>query len=218
MPDLLEEIFAFTQRIAAPGAVNSLAQLLLKLTSPGVPDLYQGTDDWDFSLVDPDNRQPVDFARRRRILADQTISSSMERWRDGGVKTTIVARTLALRRVLPLVFAAGSYEPVTAEGSMADHVVAFMRRHEDGVVLTVVPRLPATLLASPDKLALDPAAWRGTTLRLTQDLDLKSVLDPELPPLVERNVAVHRLLGRIPIGLFSTQAAQGAVPQSTRAG
>jgi malto-oligosyltrehalose synthase len=207
MPNLLGEIFAFIQRIAAPGAANSLAQLLLKLTSPGVPDLYQGTENWDFSLVDPDNRRPVDFVRRQRIPADQTVASAIERWRDGGVKTAIIARTLALRRVLAQVFVAGSYDPVTAEGPMADRVVAFLRRHEGDVVLTVVPRLSATLLASPDKLALDPAAWQGTTLRLAQDFDLKSVLDPELPPLVERNVAMHRVLGRLPIALFSTQLA-----------
>ena len=207
MPKLLGEIFAFIQRIAAPGAANSLAQLLLKLTSPGVPDLYQGTENWDFSLVDPDNRRPVDFVRRQRIPADQTVASTIERWRDGGVKTAIVARTLALRRVLAQVFAAGSYDPVTAEGPMADRVVAFLRRHEDNVVLTVVPRLSATLLASADQLALDPAAWQGTTLRLAQDFDLKSVLDPELPPLVERDVAMHRVLGRLPIALFSTQLA-----------
>jgi len=179
-----------TQRIAAAGAVNSLAQLLLKLTAPGVPDLYQGTDGWDFSLVDPDNRLPVDFARRQKTLANQYILSDLERWRDGQLKQAIVARTLALRRTLPGLFAAGSYEPAIVDGPMADHLVAFLRRHDDDVILTVVPRLPVPLLSAADRLALDGAAWRDTTLRFAERLNLMSVLDSESPPLVGRNAAV----------------------------
>jgi (1->4)-alpha-D-glucan 1-alpha-D-glucosylmutase len=204
-PDLLAEIFAFIQRIAPPGAVNGLAQVLLKLTAPGVPDLYQGTEDWDFSLVDPDNRRPVDFARRRKRLPWPAVKDTLERWRDGGVKTAIIARALALRRALPDLFATGSYEPVIAEGPMADHVVAFMRRHASDAVLTVVPRLPTSLLAAPHGLALNPAAWRGTTLHFGESLHLTSVLDPETAPLTGRNAAVHELLHCVPIALFSTQ-------------
>jgi (1->4)-alpha-D-glucan 1-alpha-D-glucosylmutase len=204
-PDLLSEIFAFTQRIAAIGAVNSLAQLLLKLTVPGVPDLYQGTEDWDFSLVDPDNRRPVDFTRRQKRLPSPAVKDTLERWRDGAVKTAIVARVLALRRALPELFAAGSYEPVIAEGPMADHVVAFVRRHASDAVLTVVPRLPTPLLAAPDQLALNPAAWRDTTLHFGESLHLTNILDPEMAPLTGRNTAVHELLHRIPIALFSTR-------------
>jgi (1->4)-alpha-D-glucan 1-alpha-D-glucosylmutase len=204
LPDLLAEIFAFTQRIAAAGAVNSLAQLLLKLTAPGVPDLYQGTEDWDFSLVDPDNRRPVDFARRQKRFPSLTVTDALDRWRDGEVKTAIVARSLELRRRLPELFAAGRYEPVIAEGPMADHVMAFVRRHADDVVLTVVPRLPTSLLAAPDRLALNPAAWRNTTLHFAEHLHLKSVLEPEAMPLVGQKVAVHQLLQPAPIALFST--------------
>src|SRR5437868_12035227 len=163
LPDLLAEIFAFTQRIAAAGAVNSLAQLLLKLTAPGVPDLYQGTEDWDFSLVDPDNRRPADFARRQKRLPGPTVRDALDRWRDGAVKTAIIARSLALRRSLPELFAAGNYEPVIAEGPMADHVIAFVRRHAGDAVLIVVPRLPTLLLAAPDRLTFNLAAWRDTT-------------------------------------------------------
>jgi malto-oligosyltrehalose synthase len=204
-PDLRAEIYAFTQRITAAGAVNSLAQLLLKLTAPGVPDLYQGTDDWDFSLVDPDNRRPVDFARRRTILAVPNVLSALDRWRDGGLKSAIVARTLALRRALPEVFVAGRYEPVIAQGPMADYVVAFLRRHNDDVTLTVVPRLPTRLLAAADRLALDASAWRDTTLSFAESFSLKSVLDPEMAPVVERNIALRQLLWRVPIALFSTR-------------
>jgi len=205
LPDLLAEIFAFTQRIAAAGAVNSLAQLLLKLTAPGVPDLYQGTEDWDFSLVDPDNRRPVDFARRQKRLPSPAVTDALDGWRDGNVKTAIIARSLALRRALPELFASGGYEPVIAEGPMADRVVAFVRRHAGDSVLTVVPRLPTSLLAVPDRLALNPAAWRDTTLHFDESLRLTSVLDPEMAPLGGRNAAVHELLHRVPIALFSTR-------------
>jgi malto-oligosyltrehalose synthase len=205
LPDLLADIFAFTQRVAAPGALNSLAQLVLKLTVPGVPDFYQGTDDWDFSLVDPDNRRPVDFARRQKALAIRDIPSGCERWRDGRLKQAIVAAALALRRSLPQLFAAGSYEPVIVDGPMADHVVAFLRRHDDDVVLTVVPRLPTPLLAAADRLALDAAAWRDTTLRFAEKPHLMNVFDPQSPPLIARRAAVHQLLSRLPIALFSTR-------------
>jgi malto-oligosyltrehalose synthase len=218
LPDLLAEIFAFAQSIAAAGAVNSLAQLLLRLTAPGVPDLYQGTDLWDFSLVDPDNRRPVDFPHRRKILATQTAAESIDRWRDGGIKLMTIASTLGLRRLLPKVFAIGSYEPVAAVGSMADHVVAFLRRHDDDAVLVVVPRLPTTLLAGVDRLALNATAWQGTALRLVEGLPLKSVLDRELPPLIDRDIAMQQLLQRMPIGLFSTRLASTRVPQAAFTG
>jgi len=204
-PDLLAEVFAFIQRIAAAGAVNSLAQVLLKLTAPGVPDLYQGTEDWDFSLVDPDNRRPVDFARRQKRFPGPAVTDTLERWRDGTVKTAIVARALALRRAHPELFAGGSYEPVIVKGPMADHVVAFARRHASDAVLTVVPRLPTSLLAASDQLALNPAAWRDTTLDFGESLRLSSVLDPETAPLIGRKAAVHELLHRVPIALFSTR-------------
>jgi (1->4)-alpha-D-glucan 1-alpha-D-glucosylmutase len=217
LPDLLADIFAFVQEIAGAGAVNSLAQLLLKLTAPGVPDLYQGTDDWDFSLVDPDNRRPVDFASRRKTLGTKDILSSCGRWRDGGLKQAIIARVLALRRVLPEVFLAGTYEPVAAEGSMAEHVLAFVRRHGDEIALTVVPRLPTPLLAGADQLLLDADSWQGTALRFSENIALTNLFDPGAATLVGRNVAVHRLLSRVPIGLFSTRQPQQAVPQFTRA-
>ena len=217
LPDLLADIFGFVQEIAAAGTVNSLAQLLLKLTAPGVPDLYQGTDDWDFSLVDPDNRRPVDFAKRRKTLDTQDVLSSLKRWRDGGLKQAIIARVLALRRVVPDVFLAGSYEPLIADGPMAQQVVAFIRRHGGDVALTVVPRLPTPLLAAADQLVLDAASWQGTTLRFPENIALINLFDPRAAALVGGNVAVHRLLSRVPIALFSTRQPLQAVPQANRA-
>jgi (1->4)-alpha-D-glucan 1-alpha-D-glucosylmutase len=95
VPELLGDIFSFVEAIAEAAAVNGLAQLLLKLTAPGVPDIYQGSEYWDFSLVDPDNRRPVDFDRRRASLPDD--GTTFARWRVGAVKQSLIRRTLGLR-------------------------------------------------------------------------------------------------------------------------
>ena len=127
-PELLGDIVAFAQRISAAGAVNGLAQTLLKLTVPGVPDIYQGTEFWDFSLVDPDNRRPVDFAARAAGLDAAPLADLAAHWRDGRIKQAVIARTLALRRERPALFADGSYEPIAVRGEHADRVIAFARR------------------------------------------------------------------------------------------
>ncbi|HEX8394188.1 MAG TPA: malto-oligosyltrehalose synthase [Longimicrobium sp.] len=143
------------------GMVNALAQTLVKLVSPGVPDVYQGQEIWDFSLVDPDNRRPVDFALRRELLArlksaseqgdaEEMARDLMENWRDGRIKMHVTQRALLLRAALPQVFGGGDYVPLTPEGTRAEHVVAFARTGEGAAVIAVVPRLPATLTAGRD--------------------------------------------------------------------
>ena len=113
------------------GQVNAFAQTLLKLTAPGVPDIYQGTELWDFSLVDPDNRRPVDFGLRRRFQAELAALSPEQAWRrrDEGVpKLWLIQKTLGLRREHPDWFGhAATYQPLKAEGSRAQHAVAFAR-------------------------------------------------------------------------------------------
>ena len=204
-PELLADIFGFVEAIAAPAAVNSLAQLLLKLTVPGVPDIYQGTDDWDFSLVDPDNRRPVDYGRRQSTLAALRAMPASDQWRTGGLKQAVIARTLALRRALPALFDNGGYEPVAVEGPMAEHVVAFMRRHGADVALTVVPRLPTRLLATQDGLVLDPDIWQGTTLLVATRTELFSAFDGASASFDKQNVALQHMLREPPIALFSTR-------------
>src|SRR5439155_19942546 len=155
-PDLLKEIAAFAHRISAAGAVNSLAQILLKLTVPGVPDFYQGTEFWDFSLVDPDNRRPVDWALRRRLLDDlvaeienshdlAALARSLIKSReDGRAKLYLIRQGLAFRRARAALFAHGEYRPLEARGAFAEHLCAFARVANDVVSLTVVPRHLAT--------------------------------------------------------------------------
>jgi malto-oligosyltrehalose synthase len=167
-PALLGEIVAFAHRIGAAGAVNGLAQTLLKLTVPGVPDIYQGTEFWDFSLVDPDNRQPVDFAARATGLDATPLDHLSAHWRNGRVKQAVIARTLAMRRKLPALFADGSYEPIQVRGKYAYRVIAFARRHRSEIVVVAVPRIASGLLET-GTIQFRPAAWEDTALAFNPD-------------------------------------------------
>lgn len=168
----LNDLLQFVARIEAIGAVNGLAQTLLKLTAPGVPDLYQGTELWDQSLVDPDNRRPVDYALRRRWLKklSQTtdVAGLVEGWRDGRIKQYLIARTLDLRRRLPGVFADGAYISLEVTGAQADRVVAFHRKHGPDEVVVVVPRLVGSLLGDTQVPLVPAGAWGGTAVTLPQ--------------------------------------------------
>jgi (1->4)-alpha-D-glucan 1-alpha-D-glucosylmutase len=144
-------IHKFVERITAFGWSNSLSQKLLQLTMPGVPDVYQGTELWDYSLVDPDNRRPVDYARRRELLAGLDDGQVPTVDASGAAKLLVVSRVLRARRDHPDWFAA--YEPVAVTGSAADHVVAFDR----GGVVAVATRLPVSLAAE---------GWGDTALQL----------------------------------------------------
>jgi len=168
----LADFAAFAAGIADGGLVNALAQQALKLTSPGVPDVYQGTEFWDDSLVDPDNRRPVDFEARRRGLADvgeSKLADLFTERRDGRIKLALTARLLALRRSQAQLFAEGEYNPVAVEGPAAAHVVSFLRHSPEVTVLVVVSRLIA-ILARPHGVAVDdPETWRGTTIALPEN-------------------------------------------------
>ena len=207
-PGLLDEIAAFVDRIAGAGAINGLAQLLLKLAVPGVPDVYQGTEYWDFSLVDPDNRRPVDYAARASTLGKATIDALGATWRDGRIKQAILARTLDLRRRNEEVFSVGTYESVPVEGPMADHVVAFIRRHGAKMVLAVVPRLPTRLMRAADTIALDPLAWKGTVLRLKPSpqglIDVFSGAAIDVPA---NGLPLATVCGGVPVALLCTKNA-----------
>jgi (1->4)-alpha-D-glucan 1-alpha-D-glucosylmutase len=155
------ELDAFVAPLVTPGRVNALAQQLLKLTSPGVPDVYQGTELWDLSLVDPDNRRPVDYAFRRRLLAEAASMDAAAAWAtraDNGLpKMLLTHRALQLRRLLPDTFGPDStYEPLEVRG---DRAVAFARRGHRGATVTVVPRL--VLRPTHTEVQLPPGEWRS---------------------------------------------------------
>jgi (1->4)-alpha-D-glucan 1-alpha-D-glucosylmutase len=155
------DLEAFVEPLVGPGRVNALAAQLVKLTAPGVPDLYQGTEVWDLSLVDPDNRRPVDFAARSRLLGelDSTGVDEICRRSDEALpKLHLTRNALHLRRRAPECFGAGdegSYHPLAATGEAGRHVVAYSRGAR---VATVVPRLALGLARR--------GGWGGTTVEL----------------------------------------------------
>ena len=135
---------AFARRIALVGALNSLVQLTLKLTMPGVPDLFQGSELWDLSLVDPDNRRPVDFELRKSALAEPQAardpSPLIRAWPDGRIKLALTHRLLALRRQFTSVLAHGGYEPLATAGRDSDEIIAFGRRSSQDMIIVICAR------------------------------------------------------------------------------
>ncbi|TWT12862.1 malto-oligosyltrehalose synthase [Reyranella sp. CPCC 100927] len=161
----------FVGRIAAAGALNGLVQALLRVTVPGVPDLYQGTELWDFSMVDPDNRRPVDFNVRQAMLArDATCAELLATWHDGAVKQRLIADMLRLRQRRPVVFAEGSYSPLSAKGPCAAHVLGFARQHGTDTVIVLATRLPLRLQPSLERPLIDAALWQDTHVDLPGSL------------------------------------------------
>ncbi|MDQ1078785.1 malto-oligosyltrehalose synthase [Pseudoroseomonas cervicalis] len=167
-PELPRALHGFAQRIAAPAALKSLSQTALRLTVPGTPDLYQGTEFWDFSLVDPDNRRPVDYAARQAALAqERPLEALLEAWQDGGVKQRLIHALLRARQASPGLFRDGSHEPLAPQGGPADAVLAFLRRQGQEALLVAVP-LRSLGLVPPGAASLRPRAegWGDTTLPL----------------------------------------------------
>ncbi len=166
-PRFLQEFLPFVRRIAHFGRLNSLAQTLLKLTAPGVPDLYQGSELWTDSLVDPDNRRPVDYDRRAAMLAalDKPARDMLQDLESGEAKLHVIRTALALRRERPELFARGDYLPLTPEGPAAAHAVAFARTWQDEAVVVLAPRLAYTLLGGETALP-QGAVWQDTALAL----------------------------------------------------
>jgi (1->4)-alpha-D-glucan 1-alpha-D-glucosylmutase len=165
----VEDMQAFIDAQLDAGLLNGLAQQVLKLTSPGVPDIYQGTEFWDDSLVDPDNRRHPDFDARVEAvshLEDAEIAELVASKRDGRIKLFVTGRILNFRRGHRDLFARGEYSPVKAEGVAADHVVAYMRMTPEATILVVTPRLAYRLAHQKAASVDDRAIWLGTTLSL----------------------------------------------------
>ena len=141
----IRDLRTWVDRLALPGVCNSLTQTVLRLTSPGVPDLYQGAEFWDLSLVDPDNRRLVNYGARRAALAASESQQDFDRmlWQKSQIKQPLIQRVLKLRAAQPALFDEGDYVPLQVRGSQAGHVVAFLRRRQDRMLLVAALRLPA---------------------------------------------------------------------------
>jgi len=171
----LPALYPVVEEIARLGAVNSLSQTLLKLTSPGVPDIYQGCELWDFSLVDPDNRRAVDYQSRRATLASIKGANPEELWQnwpDGRIKLFLTNRVLQFRRDHVDLFRRGSYLPVKASGTFGDCVIGFAREFNGQWIVVIAPRLTSRVGFPPlgDK-------WQDTIVDLPESLNASDARD-----------------------------------------
>jgi (1->4)-alpha-D-glucan 1-alpha-D-glucosylmutase len=176
----LDDFMAFQQQVAWFGMLNSLSQLALKLASPGIPDLYQGSELWRFTVVDPDNRRAVDYSRRQRLLKGlqeqlgaavplaPAVRGLLDHLADGRAKLYLTWKGLALRKARAELFIAGEYLPVSAAGAKSEHVCAFVRRWEDHAALAVAPRWYATLTGGATTPPLGADVWSDTHLELPE--------------------------------------------------
>ena len=213
----LEDLVAFQAQIAHFGALNSLAQTLIKITAPGVPDFYQGTDLWDLSLVDPDNRRPVDWKLRQRLLGEleHDLATTPDRaalahdlWLhkdDARVKLFLIRVALAFRHAHPAVFAAGAYRALESRGALAEHVCAFARVGSDTAAVTVAPRLLARRGEAAPPLGEE--YWADTTLELPAELGGRFTNVVTGEALEGTALPLGRVFARFPVALLARRPA-----------
>jgi (1->4)-alpha-D-glucan 1-alpha-D-glucosylmutase len=217
----LQDFCEFQRWVSHYGLFNGLSQALLKITAPGVADTYQGAELWDLSLVDPDNRRPVDYGRRAEMLRDlrervAAAGNSLAgfareltlRKEDGRIKLYVTSRGLQCRREHPGLFAAGEYLPAEASGARAEQVFGFARRRGDVWAVVAVPRL-LTRLIGPGEVPLGPAAWQDTVLLLPgvdPALKLRNVYTGERLAFAEREgkpcLHLAEVFASFPVALF----------------
>jgi len=201
----LKDFEPVAAQIAHLGLVNSLSQLVLKSTLPGVPDFYQGCELWDFSLVDPDNRRPVDYELRKGMLDSIGHAQSVDlfrEWHDGRIKLLLTHKLLNFRCDHARLFADGEFLPLATAGAFAESCVAFVRRYENETLLVIVPRL--TLQVGSPPLG---DAWRDTTIELPENLNGRPMRElftgAELHP-VGPKLSVTDVLRTLPVAVYST--------------
>jgi (1->4)-alpha-D-glucan 1-alpha-D-glucosylmutase len=198
----IQEFLPFQRRISYYGMLNSLSQTLIKMTAPGVPDFYQGSELWDLNLVDPDNRRPVDFVDRSSLLreirerAESNITGLVdELWRtgeDGRIKLFLIYRGLKARHEFPEVFRRGAYLRMEVSGRFKDHIVAFARNHGKSWAVTVAPRFFTTLVQEGES-PLGRGVWHDTVVSLGDNC-----------PATWRNALTGEMVnsnGSLPVGL-----------------
>jgi (1->4)-alpha-D-glucan 1-alpha-D-glucosylmutase len=208
----LKSFTEFQRKVAHYGVFNSLAQTLLKITSPGVPDFYQGTELWDLNLVDPDNRRQVDYEKRERLLGELkqreesglvTLAGELFSDKDGGrVKLFTIRRALDARSRHKDLFDVGDYIPLRVAGSHRDNVLAYARRKDNQWAVAIAPRLLASLIKAGE-LPLGQGVWRDTSVELPEDAPgaWRNVLTGELID-ARRALPIAEAFRHFPLGLF----------------
>lgn len=224
----LADFAEFQKRISQIGMFNSLSQCLLKMTLPGVPDLYQGNELWDFSLVDPDNRRPVDYELRRHMLKETpavarsepsgpesqnralrgSVGAMLANMRDGRIKLYLTQRTLSIRKNDSDLFQNGRYLPLDVHGDKANHICAFAREHEGRLAIVAVPRLCATLLGDRFTTPCDDSLWGDTSVEIpkTTAACVHNAFTGECIALSgepeRRTLSIGKMLRNFPVGLL----------------
>ncbi|MGF6559014.1 (1-_4)-alpha-D-glucan 1-alpha-D-glucosylmutase [Pseudomonas sp. S30_BP2TU TE3576] len=204
--ELLRTALAKTARsIAVPGALNGLAQTLLRMTVPGVPDLYQGNDFWDFSLVDPDNRRPVDYTRRQQTMQPPVDPADLlANWRDGRIKQALIARTLNLRAEHAELFRRGTYQALEVVGSEAHRVLGFVRERGGKRAIVIVPIRCAELQKNGANPQVHAPLWGDTRVKLpftVPDEHLQGLFSG-ITVTKHRELPVSAALGDFPVNLI----------------
>ena len=209
----LSAFLPFQEHVARLGIRNSLVQTALKLTLPGMPDIYQGAELWDLSLVDPDNRSPVDYRTRIDLLQQiaallkqnrrTAIRDMLENWRDGRVKLAVIATLLAYRREHPKLFAQGGYEPLIAIGPRADQICAFARSHEEDAIVVAAARFPGHCGAECD--------WTGTEIPWPQavgwETHWRDLLDGRVIERPGERIAIEAVMADLPVAVLVPAAS-----------
>ncbi len=216
----LEAFRPFQQRIAAVGIWNSLSQVVIKCAAPGVPDFYQGTEFWDLSFVDPDNRRPVDYARRREVLdavrsqaeAPAALADSLLASRhDGRIKLFTTHRALAARQANRPLFDEGTYGALHASGAHADSVFAFARTHGHALAIACVPRLVVSLPGDPAEPPLGVSRWADTVIEIPAELAGRRVTNVftgdtlDLAAAGPARIPASEVFARMPVALLVAQ-------------
>ncbi|QSR84758.1 malto-oligosyltrehalose synthase [Methylacidimicrobium sp. B4] len=212
--EFLAAFLPFQQRIARYGVCNALSQVVLKVAAPGVPDFYQGTELWDLSFVDPDNRRPVDFELRRSMLAEIEREAHRPDYRgallaqpeDGKIKLFVTHKALQARRLAPELFRSGSYEPLSFSGTKAEHAFGFRRSWGTQHLIAIVPRF-VTALSSPHEAPVGPAIWEDTSALLPESLTASwRCAFTGSPRHWEGRVPLSEAMAELPVALWISEA------------
>ncbi|PSB07884.1 malto-oligosyltrehalose synthase [Pleurocapsa sp. CCALA 161] len=206
--DFWQQFRPFQKQIAEYGIYNSLAQVLIKNTAPGVPDLYQGAELWELSLVDPDNRRPIDYQQRINFLEDikakikqdilQLIKELIATKENGKIKLFLTHQLLKARKEYSEIFLNGNYQPIEVTGKYRNHIIAFARNHEDKILVAIAPRF-LTAIIKPGQLPLGVEVWENTSLKLTNK-NWHNLIDCQT--IVGENLAVGEIFQNFPVALL----------------
>lgn len=200
----LADFQTFADQVAQWGAMNSLSEVVLKCTSPGVPDFYQGTEIWNFSLVDPDNRRPVDYTERQQLLdslAGASTAELMQDWKSGRIKLALIHRLMTYRRENAEFFRQAGYQPLEVTGRFAKNILAYVRESQGRSIVVIVPRLTAKMGFAPTG-----DAWGDTTVLWEggQGKTLRNLLSADEPLTGTDSLPLATLLATVPFAVLET--------------